>query len=116
MTQDQTFMVFFGSIMTLMFANRLLFNGPMSVVWKRRLWPLFALIGYVVFLVFSYLLDIPRDMLVVEVPLLIVFYVLALRSVKFCAACGAMVMNRKNFLLPPAACTKCGHSFDGRIT
>jgi hypothetical protein len=60
-----------------------------------------------VFLGFLFLMDVPREMFVVAVPIIAVTTLLNMRVIRFCDACGRTLHSQNPFSVP-RFCSKCG--------
>lgn len=84
----------------------LIFYLRASPAMKHKAWPVMSIVTGLLFLVFIYLLEGIKFALLAAIPVALITY-LNLRTVKFCAQCGAF--NRSPTMFPvPKYCGKCG--------
>jgi hypothetical protein len=79
---------------------------------KARLWPPTMIFATALFIGLWVVLGAGAQLLVLIVPVSVAIGILNIRRVRFCSSCGAMVVNKKQFLSPPAACSKCGAALE----
>lgn len=108
---DRIFPIFFGVWIVLGIFSTVFFLFNKNAQLKRKVWAPFGIFVGILFLTFLALMEAPREMFFIAVPMLILITIVNIRNVKFCDNCGKTVMSQNPFS-PSKFCPQCGASLD----
>lgn len=103
------FPVFFAVWALLAIVGAMFFYGGENAALKRRLYPFYIALISVLFIGFTYLIQGQLSLFMLVMVVIIAIF--NLRTIRFCDACGRMIMPRSLFVAPKY-CQGCGAKLD----